>query len=125
MRSVAARPVRVQGAVGLVEEGQPEQVAFALRQRAEVGQQGGRAAVPGQHVGVGDGEQVRALVRGELERVQHRARHPAGAALFQPDDVVDADVRELRQLLPACLVLVCTGSSVSGTPAPRPRPWDA
>jgi hypothetical protein len=137
-----ARPVRVQGAEGVVEEGQPDQVALGRRQRAEVGQQGGRSPVPGQYIHtpvqhhrgnvthalqqapqpwgdlwparrpragagahIGQGEQVGAFVRGELqrvgERVQDRTGDPAGAALFQPDDIVHAHVRQLGQLLPA------------------------
>ncbi|KJK33347.1 hypothetical protein UK23_46515 [Lentzea aerocolonigenes] len=54
---------------------------------------------------IGEREQVLALVGRQLQRVRQRVEHgagdPVGAALFEPDDVVDADVGELGQLLAA------------------------
>lgn len=54
---------------------------------------------------VGQCQEVGALVQGELEcvgqRVQDRTRDAARAPLLKTDDLVDAHVRELGQLLPA------------------------
>lgn len=47
-----ARPVRVKGAEGVVEEGRPDQVALRRGKSAEVGQQGGDPSIPGEHVHV-------------------------------------------------------------------------
>ena len=82
-----SRPVRVQGPEVLVEEGQPDQVALGRGQRAEVGQQGGGAAVPGQHVhaaaqdhrgDVGHGLQQLPQPRGDLGSAGPAARRRPG-----------------------------------------------